>query len=307
MKTGAAEQWLRQQLKTLYDESEAINIAAMVMEHVTQANKLERLKQTDEPLNVHQLHLLTEIEQRLQKHEPVQYVLGEAWFYNLKLFVDKHVLIPRPETEELVYWILSDVKAKGLDVFERGPAEADVTTQLKILDIGTGSGCIALALKQAMPKAEVWGCDVSEEALNVARRNGSELDIRVDFQGVDILDEAQQRLLPTVDIIVSNPPYIPLKDKDAMHANVLNYEPHQALFVPDNDALKFYKAIAQFAKRRLYENGCLYFEIHEDLGPAVAELFDNEGYTTELRKDMQGKDRMVKAAPCPPKGALRWG
>jgi len=295
MKTGAAEHWLRQQLRTVYDESEANNISAMVMEHITQASKLERIKKQEEPLDVHQLHLLTQMEQRLLRHEPVQYVLGESWFYNLKLYVDKHVLIPRPETEELVHWIVNDVKAKGLDVFERGATEADVTTQLKILDIGTGSGCIALALKDLMPKAEVWGCDISEEALNVARRNGSELDIRVDFQGVDILDEAQQRLLPSVDIIVSNPPYIPLKDKDTMHANVLEHEPHLALFVPDNDALKFYKAIALFAQKRLHENGTLYFEIHEELGDAVVALFKSQGYTTELRKDMQGKSRMVKA------------
>ncbi len=295
MKTGAAEQWLRQQLQTVYEQSEANNIAAMVMEHVTQTNRLERMKKEQEPLNVHQLHHLTEIEQRLLKHEPVQYVLGEAWFYNLKLFVDKHVLIPRPETEELVHWIITDVKTRMPNVFERGFAEADVTTQLKILDIGTGSGCIALALKNKMPKAEVWGCDVSEEALNVARRNGSELDIRVDFQGVNILDEALHRLLPTVDIIVSNPPYIPLKDKTTMHTNVLDHEPHLALFVPDNDTLKFYKAIAQFAKKRLYENGTIYFEIHEDLGAAVVSLFQSEGYTTELKKDMQGKERMVKA------------
>lgn len=293
MKTGAAEQWLRQQLKNIYEENEANNIAAMAMEHITQANKMERVQRQEELLNEKQLQQLTVIEQRLRQHEPIQYVLGEAWFYNMKLFVDKHVLIPRPETEELVYWIINDVKAKGLDVFQRG--SADATSQLKILDIGTGSGCIALALKNEIPRAEVWGCDVSEEALNVARRNGSELDIRVDFQGVNILDDAQQKLLPTVDIIVSNPPYIPLKDKNSMHANVLNHEPHLALFVPDNDALKFYKAIAHFAKKRLHANGLLYFEIHEDLGEAVVALLESEGYQAELKKDMQGKERMVKA------------
>lgn len=295
MKAGAAELQLRQQLKRLYDESEANNIAAMVMEHLTQANRLDRIKHQDNPLTEQQVYQLTEIEQRLLRHEPVQYVLGEAWFYNLRLYVNKHVLIPRPETEELVHWIITDVRTKGLNVFERRSAEADVTTQLKILDIGTGSGCIAIALKNEMPKAEVWGCDVSEEALNVARRNGSELDVRVDFQGLDILDEAQQRLLPSVDIIVSNPPYIPLKDKNSMHANVLNHEPHLALFVPDDDAVKFYKTIAQFARKRLHATGCLYFEIHEDLGEAVVALLKNEGYETELRKDMQGKHRMVKA------------
>jgi release factor glutamine methyltransferase len=146
-----------------------------------------------------------------------------------------------------------------------------------------------------MPKAEVWGCDVSEEALNVARRNGSSLDIRVDFQGIDFLDVSQQKQLPTVDIIVSNPPYIPLCNKEQMHSNVVEYEPHTALFVPDNDPLVFYRALAQFGKHRLHENGSLYIEIHEDLGKDVINLFKQEGYTkVELRKDMQGKERMIK-------------
>jgi release factor glutamine methyltransferase len=213
----------------------------------------------------------------------------------LKLFVDRNVLVPRPETEELVDWIINDIKQKGLDVFEKNATDADQTTLLKILDVGTGSGCIALALKNKMPRAEVWGCDNSDEALNVARRNGSDLNIRVDFQGVDFLDEAQQRLLPSVDIIVSNPPYIPEKEQHTIAPNVLNYEPHQALFVPDNDALVFYRALARFAKIRLHAGGSIYMEIHEDLGKQVTDLFNNDGYAhTELHKDMQGKDRMVR-------------
>ena len=225
----------------------------------------------------------------------MQYALGECHFYGLKLFVDKHVLIPRPETEELVGWIIKDVKASGKDVFKRGQFEADETTQLKILDVGTGSGCIALALKKSMPKAEVWGCDVSDEALAVARRNGSELDIRVDFVGLDFLNEEQQRQLPTVDIIVSNPPYIPLRDKDTMHPNVIDYEPHFALFVPNDEALIFYQALADFGKQRLYNNGSIYAEIHEYLSQEVVDLFEKENYCVELKKDMQGKNRMVKA------------
>jgi release factor glutamine methyltransferase len=221
--------------------------------------------------------------------------MNKTWFYGMELYVDKNVLIPRPETEELVQWIVDDVKASGKNVFVRKSMEADETKQLKILDVGTGSGCIALALKKIMPKAEVWGCDLSEEALNVARRNGSSLDIRVDFQGVNFLDEAQQKLLPTVDIIVSNPPYVPLKDKDQMHANVVDHEPHTALFVPDDDALIFYKALAQFGKKRLYENGSIYMEIHEGLGQDVVNLFKESGYSNvELKKDMQGKDRMIR-------------
>ena len=184
-----------------------------------------------------------------------------------------------------------------MDVFDKKATDADVTSQLKILDIGTGSGCIALALKKAMPKAEVWGCDISDEALNVARRNGSSLNIRVDFQGIDFLDKDQQRLLPTVDIIVSNPPYVPLQQKDSMHTNVVNHEPHTALFVPTDNALLFYEAVAQFAKKRLYKNGTIYLEIHENLGEDVVTLFKKEGYQqVELKKDMQGKDRMVRIA-----------
>jgi release factor glutamine methyltransferase len=226
-------------------------------------------------------------------HEPMQYALNEAWFYGMKLFVNKNVLIPRPETEELVDWIIKDVQATGKNVFERKEGEADETTQLKILDVGTGSGCIAMALKKTMPKAEV--CDISDEALDVARRNGSELDIRVDFVGVNFLDEAQRKQLPTVDIIVSNPPYIAEREKETMPFNVIDHEPHRALFVPNDDVLIFYKALMEFSKSRLYENGTVYMEIHEDSGSEVIKLFEREGYKIELRKDMQGKDRMVKA------------
>jgi release factor glutamine methyltransferase len=279
----------------MYDGREATSIASMVMENVTHLTRVDRLTKKDEPLGVQQLHHLTEIAQRLAQHEPIQYVLGECFFHGLKLYVNNQVLVPRPETEELVEWIISDVKASGKNVFERKEGEADETTQLKILDVGTGSGCIALALKKAMPKAEVWGCDVSDEALNVARRNGAQLDIRVDFQGINFLDEAQQKSLPTVDIIISNPPYVPEKDKTTMRQNVLAHEPHTALFVQDDDALVFYKALAIFGHKRLYENGCIYVEISENAGEETARIFKEAGYQqVEIKKDIQGKDRMVK-------------
>ena len=253
-------------------------------------------KQTD--LSESQFSQLQKDLQRLKSNEPIQYVMNKSWFYGMELYVDKNVLIPRPETEEMVEWIINDMKASGKDVFIRRSMEADETTQLKILDVGTGSGCIALALKKAMPKAEVWGCDVSEEALNVARRNGSTLNIRVDFQGVNFLDEAQQKHLPTVDIIVSNPPYVPLKDKEQMQPNVVAHEPHTALFVPDNDPLVFYRALAEFGKKRLYESGTIYMEIHEGLANEVVTVFNKQGYSNiELKKDMQRKDRMVKVRP----------
>lgn len=296
MKIGEANQYLRQELQKIYDSSESNNIAQLILEDCSGYSNNRLLLYKEEELSAIQETRLHNLLQRLLTHEPIHYVLNKAWFYGMELYVDKAVLIPRPETEELVDWIVSDVKASGADVFERRPMQADVTSQLKILDVGTGSGCIALALKKTMPKAEVWGCDVSEEALNVARRNGAALDIRVDFQGINFLEEAQQTFLPTVDILVSNPPYIPLKDKETMQPNVLNFEPHTALFVPTDDALLFYKAIAQFARRRLYENGSIYLETHEDLGVEVVNLLRAEGYRqVELRKDMQGKERMVKA------------
>lgn len=297
MKLFEAEQYLKKQLKEIYDEQEAASIASLAIEHITGLSKTGRASKKQEQLSALQSDQLQNDLQRLRTGEPIQYIMNKSWFYGMELYVDKNVLIPRPETEELVQWIIDDTKASGKDVFARKPIEADETTQLKILDVGTGSGCMALALKKTMPKAEVWGCDVSEKALNVARRSGAALDIRVDFQGLNFLDEAQQKLLPTVDIIVSNPPYVPLRDKGEMHSNVVDHEPHTALFVSDNDPLIFYKAIAAFGKKRLYENGSIYMEIHEDLGQNVIDLFRENGYPTiQLRKDMQGKDRLVKAS-----------
>ena len=301
MKLGEAEGLIRKELATIYDSAESANIALLVLEDCTEISGSRLVMDKEQELNEEQDAKIRKHIQRLLQHEPIQYIMEKAWFYGMELYVDKNVLIPRPETEELVDWIVKDIKASGKDVFKKAPTDADVTKQLKILDIGTGSGCIALALKKTMPRGEVWGCDVSEEALNVARRNGSSLDIRVDFQGIDFLDEAQQKFLPTVDIIVSNPPYIPWNEKETMNTNVVNHEPHTALFVPDDDALVFYKSIAHFARKRLYENGTIYLEIHEDLGTKAVRLFQEEGYKSiELRKDMQGKDRMVRASLNPP-------
>ncbi|HWR33662.1 MAG TPA: peptide chain release factor N(5)-glutamine methyltransferase, partial [Chitinophagaceae bacterium] len=209
------------------------------------------------------------------------YVLNESWFCGLKLYVDKNVLIPRPETEELVEWIISNCKF---------PVD-----ELKILDIGTGSGCIPISVKRRIRKAEVWACEISEDALAVAKRNAATLGTDINFIQLDFLNEEQRNQLPSFDIIVSNPPYVPEKDKEQMQQNVLNYEPHISLFVPDNDALIFYKAIAAFGKEHLKQSGNIYCEIHESLGSSVKEIFSSAGYTIELKKDMQQKDRMIKS------------
>lgn len=303
MNIAGAEKYLLEKLKEVYDENESRNIATLVLEDYTGFTKTQLHINKESLLTSEQEEKLGSALERLQQHEPVQYILNKAWFYGMELYVDKSVLIPRPETEELVDWIVKEIKALAGNEFQKEANQADATTKLKILDVGTGSGCIALALKKALPKAEVWGCDVSEEALNVARRNAAALNIRVDFQGINLLDEMQQIHLPTVDIIVSNPPYVPLKDKEAMQPNVVAYEPHTALFVPDEDALLFYKAIARFSKKRSYQNGAVYVEIHESLGREVANLFSDAGFQEVIiKKDMQGKDRMIKALPAPSGG-----
>ena len=295
MKLQEAETMVKGELAGIYEESEAMNIAGLAIEQVSGYERKNWLSGSGVELNPVQLNELNKIIKRLREHEPIQYIMNKAWFYGMELYVDTDVLIPRPETEELVDWIVKDVKASGIDVFYKGFAEADQTTKLKVLDVGTGSGCIALALKKSMPTAEVWGCDMSDGALNVARRNGSVLDIRVDFQSLNFLDVAQQKQLPTVNIVVSNPPYVPMRDKEQMRPNVIQYEPHTALFVENNDPLVFYKALLAFTRHRLHPNGKLYMEIHEDLGDEVKKLFESENFKTEIRKDMQGKDRMVKA------------
>ncbi len=269
-------------IATIYEKSEADNITEIVMEHITRWSRPERILNKEIPLSFTQKKLLSQIILRLEQHEPIQYLINEAWFAGMIFYVDKNVLIPRPETEELLDWIVKDVRS-------------DTSNIKKMLDVGTGSGCIAIALKNKIPNAEIWGCDVSVEALNVARMNADALNATIDFVPLDFLDPDQRKQLPHVDIIVSNPPYVPQSDKNEMKKNVLEFEPATALFVPDNDSLVFYNAIADFGKEKLNGNGNIYVEIHENLGEQVKNLFKLKGYSfAELRKDIQGKDRMIK-------------
>jgi release factor glutamine methyltransferase len=277
-----ANQHIGNQLRTIYEGSEAENISDWVIEHLTGTKRTDRVIHKEKMISPEQESQLKQYLDRLLQHEPVQYVLNEAWFCGLKFYVDKNVLIPRPETEELVEWIISGCKF---------PIDT-----LSILDIGSGSGCIPIALKKRLGKADVWSCDVSPEALEVANRNATMLGINVKFIELDFLNEEQREKLPSFDIIVSNPPYIPAKEKEAMRLNVLEYEPAAALFVPDNDALIFYKAIADFGKKHLNNNGFIYTEINESLGEATASIFQSNGYQTVIKKDMQEKERMIKAS-----------
>lgn len=271
--------FLLNQLRTVYDEGEASAIGDWVMESLTGSDKTERMIYKNNPITAEEEKQLRGYAAKLLQHTPVQYVLNESWFCGLKFYVDENVLIPRPETEELVEWVISNC---------RFPIDT-----LSILDIGTGSGCIPISLKRRLRKARVTALDISEGALTVAKRNAAKLGAELEFIQLDILDPAKWAELNAADIIISNPPYIPENNKASMHPNVLAFEPHIALFVPDQDALLFYKAIIALAKTKLTAEGFLFFEIHEDLGREVTELLSSEGFASEIKKDMQGKDRMV--------------
>lgn len=209
---------------------------------------------------------------------PFQYVLGETFFYNILLKTDQRALIPRPETEELVDWIVNEHKNQH---------------DLRILDIGTGSGCISLAIKSVMPNAKVTGIDVDTEALSLAKENASSLNLEVEFFQHDILSSVE--LDKEWDIIVSNPPYIPLKEKAQMAKHVLEYEPELALFTTNENPLVFYEKIADFAALKLSKAGWLYFEIHESNADRVVQLLENRNFQAiTVKKDLQGKDRMVR-------------
>jgi release factor glutamine methyltransferase len=225
---------------------------------------------------------LAHIIQRLEADEPLQYILQEAWFYGFPFFVDTRVLIPRPETEELVYLILKDVDNQRLT---------------SILDIGTGSGCIPISLSLKSKNTTITGIDVSEDALAVAAQNAATLGANVHFVAQDILDESQWSQLGTYDIIVSNPPYIPPSEMALMSANVLDYEPHLALFVAEDNPLIFYKKIATFAKKHLNPNGKLFFECNEYNASILQNDLIHNGFSdVQLHKDMEGKERMIRAS-----------
>lgn len=271
------------QLYEIYDDREAANIADMVIEHVTGQRKIDRILYKDLPVNATQQEQLEKMAGELLQSCPVQYVLGEAWFKEMKLTVNEHVLIPRPETEELVDWIIDDIKKSG---------DEDIS----LLDIGTGSGCIPIAIRKKITTATVSAIDISDDALQVAILNSIQQNALVDFLHLDFLDETQWNQFGKYNVIVSNPPYIKASEEKLMAENVLKFEPHLALFVPDNDALLFYKAIAKFSLTHLRSKGYVYVEINEALGEDVVSLFTTHGFSdVVLKKDMQGKQRMVRA------------
>jgi release factor glutamine methyltransferase len=287
MNIQSAFTYITQAIAPLYEPREAANIAHLVMEHITGLSKLDRIIYKDRTLELAQQAQLEQAVEALREQQPVQYVTGTAWFYGMELRVNPQVLIPRPETEELVEWIVQDVRMRG-------------TADMQILDIGTGSGCIPLAVKKEVPLANVWGIDVSAGALETAKANAVQQQLDVRFEQVNVLDEQATAALPVFDIIVSNPPYIKQSEHTVMQQQVLAYEPSLALFVPDEDALLFYRVIAALAKHKLAPGGSLYFEINEALGKEVVALLQTAGYQdVVLKQDIFGKDRMVRAVFIP--------
>lgn len=274
--------WIKHELQSLYEAREAANITDIILEHFTGLKRIDRLLKGNQPLSELETEKIQAAVQKLLQHMPMQYVLGQAWFYGLPFFVNESVLIPRPETEELVDWIVTDVN--------------DTHQPLNILDIGTGSGCIPVSLKSKLPRANVYAIDISVDALAVAQKNAADLGTDVHFILHDILNHTQPLQIPAPDIIVSNPPYIPLADKKQMQKNVLDYEPHLALFVTDENPLLFYEAIAVFAQQQLNASGYVYSELHEEMAEKAKTLFSEKGFINiVVKQDLQGKERMLKA------------
>jgi len=269
---------LQSELKGLYPETEIKSFSYLIIEKLTGYSRTEVYVNKNTLFSNEQYHEIESFIEKLKKFIPIQYILGETEFYGLPFLVNVSVLIPRPETEELVDWICN---------------ENNKNQELRILDIGTGSGCIAIALKHEFTNSGVDAFDISEKALETAQRNAALNNLYVNFRIVDILNT--QDITSKWDIIVSNPPYITENEKDNMLPNVLEHEPHLALFVPDNDPLLFYREIALFARQHLLPNGKLYFEINRSAGKRCVDLLTGMGYQqVELRKDISGNDRMVR-------------
>ncbi len=281
-----AQRQLTTDLTPVYGGREAALIADWVMEHLTGHRKLDRLTKSAEPLPDQILRQYYIYRSELMAHRPVQYVLHESWFAGLRFYVDENVLIPRPETEELVQWAVETI----------GPPAVSAPAVGTLLDVGTGSGCIPIAIARRLPTLPIHACDISTGALHIASRNADYLGAHITFHRLDFLDRRSWTPLPPIRWLVSNPPYISANERPTMAPHVIDAEPALALFVPDSDPLVFYYALAEFARDRLMAGGAVLVEIHEDKSSAVMEVFRKAGaQAVEARKDLMGKDRMIKA------------
>ena len=275
-----------QELSPIYDAGEAESFFFLILEAKKQLKRIDLALNPDLTFFDEEIQLWNSILEQLKKEIPVQYLLGKTSFYGLEFEVNENVLIPRPETEELVDWIIRSRKLS----FD---SAQDDSGKIKILDIGTGSGCIAISLAKNIPNAQVFAIDVSEKALATAKRNAEINGVEVAFLEKNILEI--EDLGQQFDIIVSNPPYVRELEKEEIKKNVLDNEPHLALFVEDDDALVFYRKIAELAQKNLSPNGQLFFEINQYLGKEMMELLEKMNFKNiELRKDIYGNDRMIR-------------
>lgn len=268
----------KQELSAIFPQTEIDSFFFLLIEKELNLQRIDLALNNQLSISESKLKRLHNVLSRLKAQEPIQYILGETEFYGLSFKVTKDTLIPRPETEELVGWILSNHKNNK---------------QISILDIGTGSGCIPISLGKNLPNATISSFDISFNALIIAQENALLHNINIDFVEQDIL--TTNKLPQQYDIIVSNPPYVRNLEKAEINPNVLENEPHLALFVDDNNPLIFYSKIADLAKKHLKENGVLYFEINQYLGKETIDMLTQKGFKTELRKDLFGNDRMTKS------------
>lgn len=268
-----------QQLKEIYIENEIDSLFFIALEYVTSISKIEYILQKEEEISEEKLIELKFILEELTKNKPIQYITKNAYFYGLNFYVNEKVLIPRQETNELVDWVLMSVTH---------------SKPIKILDIGTGSGCIAITLKKNLPLSEVFAIDISNEAIQVAQKNANDNEVEINFSQKNILEIND--LKSNFDIIISNPPYVRELEKLEMAPNVLDNEPHLALFVPDNNPLLFYEKITEIALKNLTEDGMLFFEINQYLSAETKKMIENKGFkNVTLRKDLQENYRMILA------------
>ena len=292
MKLQELKQNFVHSISGLYPSEEVQSFFNLLAEKHLNLSRIEVALQWDKIISEVNILKFENALQRLKNFEPIQYIIGETEFFGMPFKVDKNVLIPRPETEELVLWLLESVpplkRARGM---------------FSILDIGTGSGCIPIALASELPKAKITAVDISEGALEIAKQNAKLNEVNINFIEIDILNSNAWNLVVKnlvsktieIDCIVSNPPYIRELERELMQANVIKHEPATALFVKDNDALIFYRKIADFAQIYLKQDGNLFFEINEYLGNDVSKMLEEKGFKNiEIRKDIFGKDRMVK-------------
>lgn len=299
MQLKALKSYFLNSLKGYYPNEEIESFFFIATEFYLRYKRIDVSLNADEVVNAEHYNQFQDLIEQLKTYQPIQYILGETEFFGLPFKVNASVLIPRPETEELVDWIIKSHSERHTE--QNRSIEVLKEREVSILDIGTGSGCIAISLAKNIPNAKVYALDVSKEALEIAKQNAKENEVDVTFIQADVLNKEDVMLNLSkhqqhFDIIVSNPPYVRELEKELMHDNVLNYEPHLALFVDDDNALVFYKAIAELSKALLKANGFLFFEINEYLGDQMkALLSENQFQNIELRQDINQKDRMTKA------------